>query len=160
MEDKVKDTERVARILSRDWFEDGRLLHVAFALNHGETYLSVNRMSVSSFSSDVKAFVETRDKYIFGDNDDEYCKAILIVRDIRQIDVEYKGEHLDVDVEVKPRSAHTKSHAGIFTRYNNKNVKKGGMLKINHSDEVASDVILLKVQMSLLRQSIVEKNKL
>ncbi len=71
MEDKVKDTEQVARILSRDWFEDGRLLNVAFALNHGETYLSVNRMSVSSFSSDVKAFIETHDKYIFGDSDDE-----------------------------------------------------------------------------------------
>ncbi len=84
---------------------------------------------------------------------------MLIVRDILQIDVEYKGEHLDVDVEVEPRRAHTKSHAGIFTRYNNKNVKKGGMLKINHSDGVASDFILLKVQLLLMRQSIVEKSK-
>jgi hypothetical protein len=160
MENKVEDKERVARILSRDWFVDGRLLHVAFALNHGETYLSVNRMSVSSFPSDVKSFVETHPNYVFGDTLDEYCSAILSVRDIRQINVEYKGEKLDVDIEVEPRDTHTKSHAGIFTRYQNKNVKKGGMLTINHSDEVASDVILLKVQMSLLRQSIVEKSKL
>ena len=160
MENYVEDKERVARILSRDWFEDGRLLHVAFALNHGESYLSVNRMSVSSFSSDVKTFVETHAKYIFGDNQDEYFRALLTVRDIRHIDVEYKGEKLDVAVEVEPRSAHTKSHAGIFTRYHNKNVKTDGMLTISHSDEVASDVILLKVQLSLLRQSIVENSKL
>ena len=117
-------------------------------------------MSASSFSSDVKSFVETHARYIFGDNQDEYCRATLTVRNIRHIDVAYKGEKLDVDVEVEPRDTHTKSHAGIFTRYHNKNVKKGGMLTINHSDEVVSDVILLKVQMSLLRQSIVEKSKL
>ena len=77
MGNRVEGSEQVARILNNDWFEDGRLMHLAFALNYGETYLSVNRLAVPTCPSDVKSFVE----------------------------------------EVEPRDFHTKSHAGIFTRY-------------------------------------------
>ena len=135
-------------------------MHLAFALNYGETYLSVNRLAVPTYPSDVKSFVESHSKYIFGINKNKYRRAVLNVGDIRAIDVKYRGKKMNVDVEVEPRDFHTKSHAGIFTRYQQKNVKSGEKLVVNHDNEIASDVILLKVQFSLLRQALVETCKL
>ncbi len=63
MGNRVEGSEQVARILNNDWFEDGRLMHLAFALNYGETYLSVNRLAVPTCPSDVKSFVESHSKY-------------------------------------------------------------------------------------------------
>ena len=57
MSKSIVDSENVTRILRRDWFDEGKLMHVAFALRNAETYISVNRPSVSSFRKDVKDFV-------------------------------------------------------------------------------------------------------
>ena len=43
MDNSISNSENVARILKKDWLDDGKLLHVAFALRNGETYISVNR---------------------------------------------------------------------------------------------------------------------
>ena len=51
MEQSILDSETVARILKRDWFDDGKLMHVAFALRNGETYISVNRLAIASYNA-------------------------------------------------------------------------------------------------------------
>lgn len=43
----IPSEESVARILSEEWFVKDKLLSFAFALEAGETYLSVNRTLVS-----------------------------------------------------------------------------------------------------------------
>lgn len=40
---QISSEENVARILSKEWFVRGKLTSVAFALEQGESYLSVNR---------------------------------------------------------------------------------------------------------------------
>ena len=44
---QIPSEESVARILSEEWFVKDKLLSFAFALEAGETYLSVNRPLVS-----------------------------------------------------------------------------------------------------------------
>ena len=61
----VADGESVARILSAEWFFDGILMAHAFTLRENETYISVNRLSVASYSSDVASFVEQHPRYQF-----------------------------------------------------------------------------------------------
>ena len=90
----IDDKERVARILSQDWFEEGRLLHVAFALNYGETYLSVNRLAAQSYSSDVCNFVGKHEEYAFGVRQCEYRRAVLNVGEVRTIDITHGGKTL------------------------------------------------------------------
>lgn len=160
MDKDIDDKERVARILSQDWFEGGNLLHIAFALNYGETYLSVNRLASPSYYSDVQSFVAKHKEYAFGDQQGEYRRAVLNVGDVRSISITHVGKVLAVNVEVEPRDSHTKSHAGIFTRYKQKNLKKGESLFIEHSEEIACDVILLKLQRFLLRLSTLETGEL
>ena len=54
-------------------------------------------------------------------------------------------------MEVEPRDVFTKSHAGIFTRYDGKNIKANEKMKIEPiEDEVSSDAILLEVRSRLL----------
>ena len=53
----VDDGETVARILHREWIVDGELQIYAFALRKNEAYISVNRLSVASFESDVLDFI-------------------------------------------------------------------------------------------------------
>ena len=53
------------RILHPEWIEDGVLLHEAFMLNIGETYLSVNRPAVESFTEDVAGFLDRHSDYFF-----------------------------------------------------------------------------------------------
>lgn len=44
---QVLSSENVARILSKEWFVKEKLNAMAFTLDLGETYLSVNRTAVS-----------------------------------------------------------------------------------------------------------------
>ena len=87
---------------------------------------------------------------------DTYKRAILCVSDIRDIKVDAFGEPLKINVEVEPRDSHTKSHAGIFTRYENKNVKRGDTLSILEK-EVSADDVLIKVRSQLHNMSTVEQ---
>lgn len=150
----VESSERVARILSTEWLVDGQLMNIAFTLLEGETYISVNRPAIDTYDSDVAAFVAKHDKYSF--DSDFYKRAMLNVADIRAIKVDAFGEPLNINVEVEPRDVHTKSHAGIFTRYENKNVKRGETL--NHFEKnVSADDVLIKVRTQLLNLSTVEQ---
>ena len=150
----VDSSEKVARILSTEWFVDGHLMNIAYTLLEGETYISVNRPVINTYDSDVAGFVTKHGKYLFGT--DNYKRAILRVSDIRDIKVDAFGEPLKINVEVEPRDSHTKSHAGIFTRYENKNVKRGDTL--NHLDkEISADDVLIKVRTQLLNMTTVEQ---
>jgi hypothetical protein len=154
MESTISNSESVVRILKKDWFDDGKLMHVAFALRKGETYISVNRPSVDSFENDIRNFVNAHQDYAFGDDTQEYCGASLIVGDIRDIHIVLDDESIDVDVDVEPRDIHVKSHAGIFTRYNDVNLKPGDHLDVDSEKiDVSTDDILLKTRLQLVRKA-------
>lgn len=139
---QVLSIETVARILSSEWFVRGKLNSIAFTLDPGESYLSVNRTAIESFKTDVEGFVKSHQSYAFGG--DVYKLAMLNVGEIRGIDCAVGATKMKVDVEVESRDAHTKSHAGIFTRFQNKNIKRGQLLKAGPtSEEISADTILL-----------------
>ena len=151
----VLPTENVARILSPEWIEDGELMHEAFMLNVDETYLSVNRPSVDSYTNDVFDFIYRHPNYKFSEH--TYKRAILNVGDIEAIDVSLEGITAKIDVEVEARDCHTKSHAGIFTRFQNSNIKRGQVLNVGTQKEgISTDTILLEVRMNLLAIATVE----
>lgn len=61
------------------------------------------------------------------------------------------GLTLNINVEVEPRDIFTKSHAGIFTRHNNQNVKNGDTLYIKSLDDnISADEVLLEVRSRLI----------
>lgn len=152
----ISDSESVVRILHPEWIEDGVLLHEAFMQDMGETYLSVNRSVVESFNEDVANFLSKHDDYTFNGN--SYKRATLNVGDIRSIAVALDGIAAKIDVEVEPRDSHTKSHAGIFTRFQNKNIKRGQTLTGGTLAEgVSADTILLEVRMDLVDISSIEE---
>ena len=156
VEIQVSSEENVARILSKEWFVKGKLTSAAFALEQGESYLSVNRTAIDTYDSDVAMFVKNHNSYAFDGN--TYKRALLNVGDIRGIDVKVDQEEMKIDVEVEPRDAHTKSHAGIFTRFQDKNIKKGQLLKAGPTAvEVSGDSILLEVRKQLQDLSSVEE---
>ena len=156
---RVSSEENIARILSKEWFVRGTLSSVAFALEQGEPYLSVNRITIDTYDRDVAMFVKNHSSYAFGDN--TYKRALLNVGDVRGIDVKVDQVEMKIDVEVEPRDTHTKSHAGIFTRFQNKNIKRGQLLKIGPTaEEVSGDTILLEVRKELKNLSSVEECKI
>ena len=147
----VSDNECVARILSRKWVNDGIIMHMAFTLRVKETYISVNRPSVSSYFDDVSSFVSSHPDFYSDDMQTGYQRALLNVGDIRTIDVEVGGEPLNVSVEVEPRDTFAKSHAGIFTRHDGVILKCGVPLSAEGMEKnVSSDDILLEVRAQLL----------
>lgn len=145
----ISNEETVARILHRNWVIDNRLQLGAFALRKNEPYISVNRPLIERFESDVLSFVETHPDYQYGKG--SYRCAMLDVKDIREIKVILEGKTLNVDVEVESRSVHTASHAGIFTRIGNTNIKKGGTVpKDSLPLGLSADDVLMEVGWSLL----------
>lgn len=153
----INSEENVARILSKGWVVNGALQHTAFMLRDGETYISVNRPAVDSYISDVASFVKGHKSFITTQgNIISYQRAILNVGSIRNIAIKIEGQPLAVDVEVEPRDVFTKSHAGIFTRYNNNNVKTGSTLAVSQEKNFSADVVLLKVRLALVRLSSVD----
>ena len=63
----VENSEIVVRILHREWVVDGQLQITAFALRQGESYVSVNRPAIETFSSDVSDFVSKHADYKVND---------------------------------------------------------------------------------------------
>ena len=116
--------------------------------------MSVNRTGIESFKADVESFVMSHQSYSFGGGD--YKLALLNVGEIRAIEVNVGDTNMNIDVEVEPRNTHTKSHAGIFTRFQRKNIKRGQLLKVGPAAEVSADSILLEVRSELLRMATVE----
>ena len=157
--DIIQESEDVARLVDNEWIVNGRLQLTAFALRRGETYISVNRVSVSSYNEDVASFILTHPSY--SKSKGYYNRAILSVKDIRSIAVEIDSEMLSVDVEVEARSRNIASHAGIFVRHNGKNIKTGNQVVIKkQSLGISADDILLDVRMSLLRIANLEESKI
>ena len=152
----ISNEETVARILHRNWVIGNRLQLGAFALRKNETYISVNRPIIESFKSDVLSFVESHPDYQYGKG--SYRCAMLDVKDIREIKVTFEGKILNVDVEVEPRSVHTASHAGIFTRIGDTNIKKGGTIPQEALPlGLSSDDVLMEVGWSLLEISTIKE---
>lgn len=152
----VSDDEQVARILHKDWVIDGELQLAAFALVPNETYLSVNRLAIESFSDDVKDFIDRHPDYKV--SDDTYQQAVLNVKSVRDLNIEFNENLASLTVEVEPRDVHYKSHAGVFTRIEGKNLKGGqvGEVFANDGQIVSYDAIHLKVYMELLQMSKLE----
>ena len=155
---QIDSEETIARLVHQEWVVNGVLQQTAFILRNGEAYLSVNRPAVDTYEADVEAFVSQHPKYRTAPLNDTYRRAILNVGDVRAIDISVKGEKLDVSVEVEPRAFHTKSHAGIFTRIEGKNVK--GEDDISTIEEgkkiVSTSMILQKLRWNLLQLATLE----
>ena len=154
--DIIHDSEKVARLVDNEWIVNGQLQLTAFALRRGETYISVNRVSAPSYKDDVVHFVNTHPSY--SKTEGFYNRALLSVKDIRSIAVEIDGTLLSVDVEVEARSRNIESHAGIFVRYEGKNIKNGSTIVIQKQKlGISADDILLDVRMSLLQIAVLER---
>ncbi len=157
----IPSSENVARLLSSDWVVEGELQHTAFMLKAGETYISVNRPAIDTFQHDVASFLSAHPNFCVAETDDSYQCAMLNVGDVREINVVYKEKTMDIDVEIEPRDTHTKSHAGIFTRFHSENIKNGKVLKYGPTgEEISADQILLDVRFQLLSIATLEQHKI
>ena len=155
----ISDEESVARILHNDWFVGGRLQLGAFTLRPRETYISVNRPSVNSFLADVTDFVNSHDDYQYSSS--SCLCAVLKVRDVRGIKVNYGNRPLRIEVEVEPRTLHTASHAGIFARTGGINIKPGQTLPPEALPlGISADDVLMEIGWGLIAISSVEEQML
>ena len=149
--------ETIARLLNQAWIVDGILQQSAFQLRIGETYLSVNRIAVDSYNYDVKNFISQHPSYRTATDDNAYHRALLNVGEVRNIDLTLNDKTLKLSVEVEPRTSHIKSHAGIFARYDDKNIKGGQeFLIVKNSEPVSAPDILQKMRWQLLHLAKVE----
>ena len=156
---KVNSDEQVVRLIHRMWIVEGELQLNAFTLNDGETYLSVNRPAVESYMEDVKFFLTKHNQYTSSKNSCNYPRAVLTVNEIQDLSVSLEMKTASLSVEVEPRDSHYKSHAGIFTRIDGKNIKGGATqnITLDNNQVVSADAILQKVRMHLLRHAKVEE---
>ncbi|MBQ4406063.1 MAG: hypothetical protein II852_03535 [Bacteroidales bacterium] len=160
MKNVVSSDENIARIIRNEWISDGELLITAFALAPKETYLSVNRPSVESYQNDVREFISKHPDYQ-SNNNTTYNRALMNVGDVRNIDIQFNGKKLNVDVEVEPRDSHTKSHAGIFVRTEKQNVIHGRELFGESVPAgISADDILHEVRWALYDIAELQKCKL
>lgn len=154
----ISDEEEVARILHQDWVIDGKLQLGAFTLRPNETYISVNRPAIESFSKDVASFVKSHPMYQYSDT--AYRCALLSVKGLRDISLTSDGKPVNIDVEVEPRAIHVASHAGIFTRVGTTNIKKGTILPAEALPlGMSADDVLMEVEWSLIAISSIEERK-
>lgn len=154
----VGNDEQIVRILHRDWIVDGILQISAFALRDKETYLSVNRSAIETFSDDVYDFIMSHSAFKTVDDSNTYQRANLIVGEVRSISVSLKEKVADLAVEVEPRDSHYKSHAGIFTRIKGKNIKgkQQDTIATQEGETISYEAIQMKVQYALLSVSKLE----
>lgn len=152
----VGNEEQIVRVLNKDWIVDGILQISAFALRDNETYLSVNRPSIDSYADDVREFISGHPAYKMTDN--SYQCAELNVGSVRDVSICFKQKMAGISVEVEPRRSHFKSHAGVFTRIEDKNIKGGQKDEVALEDGqvVSYEDIHLKVQYALLELSQLE----
>ncbi len=150
----VSNTEQLDRILQREWLVDGKLQASAFALRRDETYLSVNRPSVSSFSHDVMDFI-TRHPEFRSLGSAAACRvAELNVGQVRDIRFHLGNNLAEVFVEVEPRDNNYQSHAGVFTKCDGKNFKGGQeSVVISNGKHFPAKAILQKVRYALLQKT-------
>lgn len=141
---EVSNTEKIVRILHKDWVVEGQLQINAFSLRLNETYISVNRPAIKSFPNDVLDFISNHREFQVSDK--IYRQAELFVGAVRNIKVKLGHDVANVSVEVEPRDKNYLSHAGIFTCCDGKNLKGGQLDK-----HMPISAILQKVQYNLLQ---------
>lgn len=155
MEKQIDKSESVAILLSNLWFDEGFLLPVAFLHRIGESYISVNRPIVDSYDRDVESFLSCKPDFCYLHR--MYRRAMLNVGEISDIKIEVGDTMTFADVEIEPRTDYKLSHAGIFVRYKNLNLKRGKKIKIaSLKEEVSVDPILLEFRTELLERANVE----
>lgn len=152
---QIDKSENVARLLSNFWFDEGILLPVAFLHRIGESYISVNRPIVDSYDRDVESFLSCNPDFCYFQR--MYRRAMLNVGGISDIRIEVGDTMTFADVEIEPRTDKKMSHAGIFVRYQNLNLKRGKIISIAPlKEEVSVDPILLEFRNELLERANVE----
>ena len=155
--DYISSEEDVVRLLHQNWIVDGILQLSAYVLNEGETYISVNRPAIETYDSDVSVFIDKHPSFKSSPHSDTYCRAVLHVGDIRNIDIHLGNEYLNVSVDVEPRAMHTKSHAGIFARVDGIMIKPNRAYPTSNGKfGMSTDAILMKLRFHLLGLSKVE----
>lgn len=165
MEEKDKDTseiivsisnnEDVTRTIHPEWMVRGQLQLSAFALQPGETYISVNRPIIPTYNDDIKDFILSHPSFIVEGG--HYHLARMNVGKIRAIEITIGSSTLVADVDVEARAMHTESHAGIFTRFEGKNIKTGQIIKVEKQEKgVSSDDVLMDLRFSLLSMATME----
>ena len=156
---EIDNDEQIVRILHRDWIVDGVLQINAFALRDKETYISVNRPAIETFSDDVRDFIKNHSAFKTADDSNEYQRANFNVGEVRNIRISLKGEVASLSVDVESRDSHYKSHAGVFTRIEGRNIKGGQQDSFipKEGNAISYDAIHMKVQYALLGLSTVEQ---
>lgn len=156
--DIVTNKEKIVRILHNDWVVDGKIQVNAFSMRQNETYVSVNRPAIQSFTDDVSDFVCKHLDYLFTDTPITCRQAAMITGEVRNIVIELGGRTANVSIEVEPRGNNYLSHAGIFTRYGDKNIKGSSQtdFPIGEGKHMPASAILQKVQLRLLQLSTLE----
>lgn len=132
-------TENVARVIfSPQMIYNGELLPEAFRLRAilNEEYLSVMRMSVSSWKEDILLILQRRNRMLYG-------YAQMKVADI--LDANFQSVKFDVRA---CDNKNIKSHAGIFITVNDEPLIGGKSLKSINDDD-AQDFLLLTIQRRL-----------
>lgn len=136
----IANAEHVARALfSPRMIFNGEILPEAFKLRPSicESYLSVMRMSVSSWMNDIKAIPQHKNRILYG-------YAEMEVGEIRNIKL--KNVHYDV-AEFSQNSM--PSHAGIYITANEELLVGGKLLKsIENGKE--QDFLMLAIQRELV----------
>ena len=154
----ISSSEQVIRVLHEAWIVDGQLQLNAFTLRKAETYISVNRPAIDSFSDDICDFIDSHSGFKAANDSNCYQRALLCVGDVRDVSVVFKDKVANLKVEVEPRDFHYKSHAGIFTCVEGRRIKGGmvGEFEAVDGQVVSYDDILLKVQYKLVDLSQIE----
>lgn len=124
----ISPKEDVVRLINNAWVDNGELLYAAFTFAPKETYLSVNRPNVETYNSDVRDFIINHIAFQIEECPLEYRRALMHVGEIDKIKISVDGDELAVRVEVEPRTAHIKSHAGIFVRAGEQNIVSGRLV--------------------------------
>ena len=155
----IRDEEIIARILHKDWVVDGRMQINAFALRPNETYISVNRLVINTFTQEVTSFVKNHPDYHIPGHELAYRQAVMNVGDVRGIRIELGQQVLNMSVDVEPRNLHILSHAGIFTLFEGKYIKGGQQadVQVDVSRLMPVRAIHQKVQYALLALSKMEE---
>lgn len=146
----ISDNENVARAIFSPQMigADGKLLLSAFALRvfkdgTKENYISVSRMIVNTWITDIKKIPQYKNRVLYG-------YAALNVGQIRGISIFADNHPITYDV-IDCSNAETKSHAGIIAQINGNTITGGhnpifDTLKINEPE----DFVMMAIQAELL----------
>lgn len=147
----VDDKEFITRSLNKEWIEDGLIGVTAFNWKERETYLSVNRESIETYTADLTSFVKSHPDYAYDvDGKHEVRVAEMSVEKVNKISFEEGSNQLIVKVSVYIRDKNCKSHAGIFAKSNGKNLNKNLSSLIEPIElGVSADSVLLELRTKL-----------